>query len=97
VLAPVTYLGDLAKIPVQGPLVVVANHPFGAIEGIIAGSLLLNIRTDVRILGNYLHLVEAGKRAGDISCWRGCQLSTHQGARRRTSVDITYRCDCLTF
>ena len=45
---------EIEKIPVQGPLVVVANHPFGAIEGIIAGSLLLNIRTDVRILGNYL-------------------------------------------
>ncbi|MBW2611438.1 MAG: lysophospholipid acyltransferase family protein [Deltaproteobacteria bacterium] len=45
---------ELEQIPKQGPLVVVANHPFGAIEGVIAGSLLLKIRTDIRILGNYL-------------------------------------------
>ena len=45
---------ELEQIPNQGPLIVVANHPFGAIEGVIAGSLLLKIRTDVRILGNYL-------------------------------------------
>jgi len=44
----------LKQIPSQGPLVVVSNHPFGAIEGIIAGSLLLKSRPSVRILGNYL-------------------------------------------
>jgi putative hemolysin len=44
----------LEKIAGQGPLVVVSNHPFGAIEGVIAGSLLLKTRTHVRILGNYL-------------------------------------------
>jgi putative hemolysin len=53
---------ELEQIPSQGPLVVVANHPFGAIEGVIAGSLLLNIRTDVRILGNYLLNRVAGIR-----------------------------------
>lgn len=44
----------LDLIPRQGPLLIVSNHPFGAIEGIVAGSLLLKARTDVRILGNYL-------------------------------------------
>lgn len=45
---------ELEQIPSQGPLVVVSNHPFGAIEGVIAGSLLLKARTNIRILGNYL-------------------------------------------
>ena len=52
-----TYLvgaDDLARIPDHGPLVVVANHPFGGIEGIILGDLLQRIRPDVKVLGNYL-------------------------------------------
>ena len=45
---------ELARIPSDGPLVVVANHPFGGIEGIILAEVLLQIRPDIRILGNYL-------------------------------------------
>ena len=45
---------DLARIPTEGPLVVVTNHPFGAIEGIMLCHLLLRVRPDVKALGNYL-------------------------------------------
>jgi putative hemolysin len=45
---------ELSHIPEKSPLVMVANHPFGGIEGIILSELLLHIRPDVRILGNYL-------------------------------------------
>lgn len=45
---------DLAKIPVKGPLVVVANHPFGGLEGVILAYLLKKVRPDVRVMGNYL-------------------------------------------
>lgn len=45
---------DHNRIPGSGPLVMVANHPFGGIEGILLAALLLKIRPDVRILGNYL-------------------------------------------
>jgi putative hemolysin len=43
-----------SHVPPKGPLVMVANHPFGGLEGIILAELLLKIRMDVRILGNYL-------------------------------------------
>lgn len=45
---------DRERIPPQGPLVVVANHPFGAVEGIILADILLSRRPDVRIMANHL-------------------------------------------
>ena len=48
------FSNDLSKIPCIGPLVVVANHPFGGLEGIILGDLLQRVRPDTKILGNYL-------------------------------------------
>ena len=45
---------DLARIPQQGPVLVVANHPFGAIEGLIIAQLLGSCRSDFRIMANYL-------------------------------------------
>lgn len=44
----------LARIPTTGPLLVVANHPFGAIEGILLGALLTSARADAKLLGNGL-------------------------------------------
>src|SRR4030088_3526841 len=35
---------DLARIPASGPLLVVSNHPFGVLDGIILGFLLQSIR-----------------------------------------------------
>ncbi len=37
-----------------GPVIVVANHPFGGVEGIILASLLRAIRCDVKFMANYL-------------------------------------------
>lgn len=45
---------DFDRIPKEGPLVIVANHPFGGIEGIILGAILDRCRPDTKILGNYL-------------------------------------------
>ncbi len=45
---------EIAAIPDKGPLVMMANHPFGGMEGIILAEILLQVRPDVRILGNYL-------------------------------------------
>jgi putative hemolysin len=45
---------DRAKIPTSGPVVVVANHPFGGADGVVLGDLLTGVRNDVRLMGNQL-------------------------------------------
>lgn len=45
---------QLARIPQTGPLLVVANHPFGGIEGMILTSLLLRRRPDSKVLANFM-------------------------------------------
>ena len=45
---------DLEYIPKTGPFIVVSNHPFGAIDGIIMLSLIGKIRPDIKVLTNFL-------------------------------------------
>jgi putative hemolysin len=43
---------DLQQIPREGPVVIVANHPFGILEGAVLSTALARVRPDVRILAN---------------------------------------------
>jgi len=40
-------------IPAKGPTIVVANHPFGTLEGILMAYILRQYRSDVKIMANY--------------------------------------------
>lgn len=44
--------GSLANIPANGPLVLIANHPYGILDGLMMGHLLDAMRGDFRILAN---------------------------------------------
>ncbi len=46
--------GSLERLPARGPLLVVANHPCGAVEGMLLAELLLRRRPDVRVMANSL-------------------------------------------
>jgi putative hemolysin len=43
---------ELERVPRTGPLLIVANHPFGFLEGAILATELKRVRPDVRILTN---------------------------------------------
>lgn len=45
---------DQARIPATGPVVVVANHPYGVLDGAILTVLLTRMRPDVKVLTNIL-------------------------------------------
>lgn len=44
--------GALDSIPGDGPLIVVANHPYGILDGLMMGHILSVVRGDFRILAN---------------------------------------------
>lgn len=44
--------GSLANIPSEGPLILVANHPYGILDGLMMGHVLRQARGDFRILAN---------------------------------------------
>ena len=47
---------DLERVPADGPLVVVANHPHGVIDGLLLAALLRRKRPDLRVVANrWLH------------------------------------------
>jgi len=46
----------LEAIPAKGPLVIVANHPLGGLEGLLLARALLPVRPDLKILTNRLLL-----------------------------------------
>ncbi|WP_299416463.1 lysophospholipid acyltransferase family protein [uncultured Sulfitobacter sp.] len=44
--------GSLADIPRKGPLIVIANHPYGILDGLMMGHVLGRTRPDFRIMAN---------------------------------------------
>jgi putative hemolysin len=45
---------DLHSIPKTGPVLVVSNHPFGALDGIVLGAVLRSVRSDAKLMANYM-------------------------------------------
>lgn len=53
--------GDFNTIPSKGPLILVSNHPYGILDGLVLGAMLAQKRADYRILANHVF-----KKAGPL-------------------------------
>ena len=73
---------DLTLVPKDGPVVAVANHPFGLIKGAILGSVLATVRPDVKVMANHLltALPEARQYSIGLIFW--VVLSGHRKTSR---------------
>ena len=45
---------DIERIPRKGPVVAIANHPYGMLDGAVLAVLLARVRPDVKVLTNFI-------------------------------------------
>ncbi|CUJ96410.1 2-acyl-glycerophospho-ethanolamine acyltransferase [Ruegeria denitrificans] len=46
--------GSLTNVPKNGPVILIANHPYGILDGLMMGHILSQTRGDFRILANHV-------------------------------------------
>jgi|GEM_PF-2053176 len=54
--------GSLSHIPANGPLILIANHPYGILDGLMMGHMLATVRGDFRIMAHHVF-----RKAEDIN------------------------------
>lgn len=81
--------GSVDDIPRDGPLILVANHPYGILDGLMMGRLLEQARGDYRILANsvFSQSKELDRRVLPISFATTKQAMAVNLATRKNALD----------
>lgn len=84
---------DLGRIPAAGPLIVVANHPFGGLDGLVLTAMLQRVRSDVRILANHLlrRIPELHETCFFVNPFGGPTATAYNLSAMKSAVDWVQR------
>ena len=82
--------GALSNIPANGPLVLIANHPYGILDGLMMGHLLHKARGDFRILANSVF-----RRAEDLN--KVLLPISFDETKEAIKLNLQTRTDALTY
>lgn len=80
--------GSLANIPATGPVVVVANHPYGILDGLVMGHILSRTRGEFRILAHRVF-----RRSEDLN--RVILPVSFDGTREAVEQNLRTRAEAL--
>ncbi len=82
--------GALSNIPAEGPVVVISNHPYGILDGLMMGKILSTARKEYRIMA---HKVFA--KADEIS--DSILPISFDGTKEAMAMNLKTRKDALKF
>lgn len=82
--------GSLSNIPAEGPVVVISNHPYGILDGLMMGKILSTARPDFRIMAHKVF-----SKAEEISS--SILPISFDGTREAMAMNLKTRKDALTY
>ncbi len=79
---------DLKKIPQNGSLIVVSNHPLGGLDGIVLGAVLLQVRSDAKLILNGLlsYMPEIKEYAICVNPFGGAKATSQNVASMKDTI-----------
>ncbi len=82
--------GSLSNIPATGPVVVISNHPYGILDGLMMGKILSTARSEFRIMAHKVF-----SKADEIS--DSILPISFDGTREALSMNLKTRKDALSY
>nr|WP_306004930.1 lysophospholipid acyltransferase family protein [Aquicoccus porphyridii] len=82
--------GSLANIPANGPLILIANHPYGILDGLMMGHILNRARGNFRILAHQVF-----RKAEDLN--RVILPISFDGTREAIALNLETRKEALRY